>query len=85
MVFVKNIGPRYDFEGGGVVSGMVCGGGGSGPDPKKKSFNRILIHLLTVNVYIIFLIKCIRFWCKLYLNLLKFVKIKNAVSSQSAS
>ena len=37
-------------------------------------------HIYLVNVYIIFPIKCIRFWHKIYIIFLKFVKIKNAVS-----
>ena len=28
LVFVENIGHKYDFQGGGVVSGRVWGGGG---------------------------------------------------------
>ena len=34
---------------------MVCGrvwGCGGGPDPKKKSFNRLLIHISIVDGYI---------------------------------
>ena len=34
LVFVENVGHKYDFQGGGVVSGR----GGGGPDPKKKRF-----------------------------------------------
>ena len=34
--FVENIGCKYDFQGGG-------------PDPKKKSFNRLLIHITNVD------------------------------------
>ena len=37
-------------------------------------------YLLIVNVYIIFPIKCIGFWHKIYLIFVKVVKIKNAVS-----
>ena len=39
LVFVENIGHKYDFQGGcgWVVSGRVWGYGG-GPDPKKKKF-----------------------------------------------
>ena len=35
LVFVENIGQKYDFHGGGVVSGRVWGWRW-GPDPKKK-------------------------------------------------
>ena len=49
LVFVENIGHKYDFLGGGVVSGRVWGGGG--PDPKKKSFNRILIHIYLQSMF----------------------------------
>ena len=38
LVSVENIGQKYDFQ----------GGGGGGPDPKKKSFNRLLIHISNV-------------------------------------
>ena len=38
------------FRWGGVVSGWVWGWGG-GPDPKKKSFNRLLIHISNVDRY----------------------------------
>ena len=48
LVLVENIGQKYDFQGGGVVSGRVWGLGG-GPDPKKKSFNRLLIHISNVD------------------------------------
>ena len=44
LVFFENIGHKYDFEGGGVVPGRVWGWWG-GPYPKKKHFNRILIHI----------------------------------------
>ena len=45
--FVENIGHKYDFQGGQVVS---CRGWrwSCGPDPKKKSFNRLLIHISNV-------------------------------------
>ena len=33
LVFVENIGQKYDLQGGGVVSGRVWGGGA---DPKKN-------------------------------------------------
>ena len=36
--FVENIGHEYDFQ-----------GGGGGPDPKKKIFNRLLIHISNVD------------------------------------
>ena len=45
--FVENIGHKYDFQGGGVISGR--GGGGGGLDPKTKSFNRLLIHISNVD------------------------------------
>ena len=48
LVFVENIGHKYDFQGGVVVSGRGWGWGG-GPDPKKKSFNRLLIHISNVD------------------------------------
>ena len=43
LVFVENIGPKYDFEGG--WGGLWYGILGGGPDPKKKSFNRILCYV----------------------------------------
>ena len=43
LVFVENIGHKHDFQGSGV-------GKGGGPDPKKKSFNRLLIHISNVDV-----------------------------------
>ena len=46
LVFFENIGHKYDFQGGWVVSGRGWGGG---PDPKKKSFNRLLIHISNVD------------------------------------
>ena len=52
LVFVENIGHKYDFKGGGLVSGRVWGWGWGGPDPKKKSFNRLLIHIFIVDGYI---------------------------------
>ena len=42
--FVENIGHKYNFQGGGVVSGRGVGVGG-GPDPKKKKFEQ------TINTY----------------------------------
>ena len=49
LVFVENIGLKYDFQGwGGVVSGRVWGWGGS-PDPKKNGFNRLLIHISNID------------------------------------
>ena len=37
LVFVENIGHKYDFQGGGL-GGLWQGlGVGGGPDPKKKS------------------------------------------------
>ena len=44
---VENIGHKYDFQGGWVVFGRGWGWGGS--DPKKKSFNRLLIHISNVD------------------------------------
>ena len=46
LVFVENIGHKYDFQGGGVVSGRVGGGGWS--RSKEKHFNRLLIHISNV-------------------------------------
>ena len=37
------------FRGGGVVSGRVWGWEGGGPDPKKKGFNRLLIHISDID------------------------------------
>ena len=48
LIFVENIGHKYDFQGGGVVSGRVWKWGG-GPDPKKKGFNRLLIHISNID------------------------------------
>ena len=46
--FVENIGHKYDFHGGcGVVSGR--GGMGGWSRSKKKSFNRLLIHISNVD------------------------------------
>ena len=50
LVFVENVGHKYDFQGEGVVSGWVWEWG-CGPDPKKKSFNRLLIHISNVDRY----------------------------------
>ena len=36
LVFVENIGQKYDLQ-------------GSGPDPKKKGFNRLLTHISNVD------------------------------------
>ena len=45
--FVENIGHKYDFQGGGVVSGRGWGCGGWSRS-KEKSFNR-LIHIFNVD------------------------------------
>ena len=49
LVFVENIGQKYDFQGGwdGLWQGLGVGGGG--PDPKKKCFNRLLIHISKID------------------------------------
>ena len=53
LVFVENIGQKYDFGGGwGCWSGLWQGlgmGVGGGPDPKKKGFNRLLIHITNID------------------------------------
>ena len=50
LVFVDNIGHKYDFQGDGVVSGRVWEWGGkAGLDPKKKGFNRLLIHISNID------------------------------------
>ena len=46
--FVENIGHKYDFQGGGVVSGRGWGGG-VWPRSKEKNFNRLLIHISNVD------------------------------------
>ena len=46
LVFVENIGQKYDFQGGGW---SLAGSGGGGPDPKKKGFNRLLIHISNID------------------------------------
>ena len=52
LVFFENIGHKYDFEGwGGVVPGRVWGWGWCGPDPKRKSFHRILIHIYLQSMF----------------------------------
>ena len=51
LVFVENTGQKYDFQGGGVVSGRVWGWG-DGPDPKKKGLNRLLIHISNIDGYL---------------------------------
>ena len=43
LVFVENIGQKYDFHGGWSLAGSESRGGG--PDLKKKGFNRLLIHI----------------------------------------
>ena len=48
LFFFFNIGHKYDFEGGGTWWGLGVGGG---PDPKKKSFNRILIHIYLQSMF----------------------------------
>ena len=47
LVFVENIGHKYDFQGGGVVSGRVWGWGVV--KIQRKSFNRLLIHISNVD------------------------------------
>ena len=48
LVLLKILGRSIILRGGGgVVSGRVWGGGG--PDPKKKGFNRLLIHISNVD------------------------------------
>ena len=39
------------LRGAGVVPGRVLGWKGGGPDPKKKSFNRILIHIYLQSMF----------------------------------
>ena len=46
--FVENIGHKYDFQ-VGVGWSLIGVGGGGGPDPKKKSFNKLLIHISNVD------------------------------------
>ena len=48
LVFVENIGHKYDFQGLGW-SLVGFGGGVGGPDPKKKGFNRLLIHISNID------------------------------------
>ena len=45
LVFVENIGHKYDFQRGWVVSGRIWGG----PDPKKKDFNILLTHISNID------------------------------------
>ena len=40
LVYVENIGHKYDFKGGGV---------GGWSRSKEKSFNRLLIHISNVD------------------------------------
>ena len=47
LVFVENIGHKYDFQ--GVGWSLAGSWGGGGPDPKEKSFNRLLIHISNVD------------------------------------
>ena len=47
LVFVENIGQKYDFQGSRVVS--VGSGGRGWSRSKEKSFNRILIHISNVD------------------------------------
>ena len=48
LIFVENIGHKYDFWG---VGWSVVGsrGEGGGPDPKKKGLNRLLIHISNID------------------------------------
>ena len=43
MLVFENIGHKYDFQGGGVVSGRVWGRGWWSRS-KEKGFNRLLIQ-----------------------------------------
>ena len=48
LVFVENIGHKYDFQGG--VGGLWQDlGVEGGPDSKKKGFNRLLIHISNID------------------------------------
>ena len=50
LVFVENIGHKYDFWGGGwggLWQGLGWGRGG--PDQIKKGFNRLLIHISNID------------------------------------
>ena len=47
LAFVENIRQKCDFQ--GVEWSLVGSGVGGGPDPKKKSFNRLLIHISNVD------------------------------------
>ena len=54
LVFVENIGPKYDFYGGqgGFWYGKLRGGGWS-RSKEKKVFNRILIHIYLQSMFIL--------------------------------
>ena len=47
LVFVENIGHKYDFWGGGMGWSLV--GVGGGPDIRKKGFNRLLIDISNID------------------------------------
>ena len=50
LVFVENIGHKYDFQGGAVGWSLAGSGSGrGGPDPKKKPFSRLLIHISNID------------------------------------
>ena len=50
LFLLKILGISMIFRGVGW-SLVGSGGGGGGPDPKKKSFNRLLIHISNVDRY----------------------------------
>ena len=49
LVFVENIGHRYDFQGGIGWSLAEAGGGGGGSRSKENGFNRLLIHISNID------------------------------------
>ena len=51
LVFVENIGHKYDFQewGGGWSLAGSGGGGGVVQIQRKKGFNRLLIHISNID------------------------------------
>ena len=49
LVFVENIGHKYDFRGGVGWSLVGFGGWGGLSRSKEKGFNRLLIHIFNID------------------------------------
>ena len=48
LVFVENIGQKYDFQ-GGVGWSLAGSWGGGWSRSKEKGFNRLLIHISNID------------------------------------